>query len=249
MNTYPVDARVRVGQEHGTITAIGASVNGDPLARPFYHVAFDGDTSPDETDKKGKRRIQNTRIVLHEDILQCWYDGGPFNPVQVEAALLEKFVGEDSPEWLGPIVTAEMGGGKKNARRADAIAIPNPVEWDGRFWINTGSCYDVGARCWLYAELYPLVPLAEYEGEIREPHFTRHSYGGYRVCCDLGEFVIDDHPVSVCGDVPIRTTPVRMSHEDKDEPRQPQARRRRSDSRPEPSKSAAVPRQASYFDQ
>lgn len=194
MNPYLLHSRVRVGDEHGTIVHV------EPTARPFYHVAFDGDTSPDENDPKHKRRIQNTRVVLHEDIIECWTDGEPANPISVDAELFEKFLECDC------VAIGTTSGEKKNKKKGAAAAptIPPPVLWRDTYWILTGAAYDCDNDQWAHATIYPLAPRTEYAGEIREPGIVHRGYGGICVTCDLGKFVILDKPVAVCPMAPVR---------------------------------------------
>ncbi len=230
MNPYPLHSRVRVGDEYGTIVHVALGEQAEALARPFYHIAFDGDKT---------EGIQNKRIVLHEDIKECWDAGAPVVQIPIDAALFEKF--------LNSYCVSELGNAqqwdKKNPKRGLPVHIPNPVEWNSRLRINVGGAYDCENNQWDYLELLPLVPLVEYAGEMREPTFKQRGYQGYRVVCEQGEFVISDEPVAVCS-----TTPVRIPRDDDEEMAAPKQTKKRAASQQRAAETESVIEQLSFME-
>jgi hypothetical protein len=180
MTPYPVNSRIRVGEQCGSVVVIGKGEHGEDLPRPFYHVKFDGD--------------DDTKIVLHEDIRECFFNGMPFIIVLVDIKTFAKFEADENA------VTFQTVSAKKNGKIPPTKG--KVIYWRDHYWITTGGAWmetddpDVCERndafTLSYVEIEMVIPRAEWKDEIRAPHFTHGSHRGYVVTAPDGDYVCAD---------------------------------------------------------
>lgn len=179
MIPYPVNARVRVGEQWGSIETIARDENNKPLARPFYHVRFN---------------TNETRIVLHEEIYECYVNGLPYVTVLVDAETFLLF--DDDANHVTFSSSAETLPRKKLHTPGTPA---NVIAWRDAFWIVTGGCWiNTSDTVWqthpdallTVLKIENVVPLAHYPHMTREPHYAHASHTGYLIVApDLKPYV------------------------------------------------------------
>lgn len=190
-----IESRVRVKGRHANIVGIKSL---EPLV---YLVEFDDDVVYKPTKKNPDAHSKVKRELAHVDItaVMQWCEPLSYR-VAVEPALfleMEKATGfEDIPghsSWYSSKAKERRNG-------AEGTPVQTPALWRERYWIGSGASTRLHDGKGWYAtaiQLFPLIPLAAYTGEIKTPRRYFDGYDGFLVTCELGKFVVEDKPITV----------------------------------------------------
>lgn len=217
-----IESRVRVKGRHANIVAVKST---DPLV---YLVEFDDDVVYKPTKNNPNAHAKVKRELAHAEItaVMQWCEPLSYR-VAVEPALflkMEKATGfEDIPAYDYHASTAKA----KKQVAIEGTPVQTPVLWRDHYWLARGGGRLHDGKGWYATEmqLFPLIAVAAYTGEIKTPRRYFDGYDGFVVTCELGKFVVDDKPVTVFPSEPIYYA---KEDGDEDEPMKTQPRVRKA---------------------